>query len=58
MPIKVSNRGDGGSTIEWLTRGARWAVDNGARVISASYSGVDSSSIQTTGAYIKRRWGL
>jgi subtilisin family serine protease len=58
MPIRVSNDAGGGSSIEWLTRGARWAVDNGAKVISASYSGVDSSAIQTTGTYIKTRGGL
>jgi hypothetical protein len=58
MPIRVSNETNGNASITTLTRGARWASDNGARVINTSYSGVSSSSVQTTGAYIKARNGL
>ncbi|MEM9166838.1 MAG: S8 family serine peptidase [Planctomycetota bacterium] len=58
MPIKVSNRGDGTASSTDLTRGARWAVDNGARVINVSYSGVASSTFQTTGLYVENRGGL
>lgn len=53
MPIRVTNSSGGSSSIGALTAGARWAADNGARVISTSYSGVSSSSVQTTGQYIK-----
>lgn len=53
MPIRVTNSTGGGSSITALTAGARWAADNGARVISTSYSGVDSAAVQTTGNYIK-----
>lgn len=57
MPIRVTNSSGGGSTMGWLNSGATWAVDNGARAINTSYSGVESSSVQTTGAYIKSRGG-
>jgi thermitase len=53
MPIRVTNSSGGGSSIAALTDGARWAADNGARVISTSYSGVDAAAVQTTGNYIK-----
>lgn len=54
MPIKVVTGGGGSSTIAILTGGAVWASDHGARVVSTSFSGFDSSSsVQTTGDYIK-----
>ena len=52
MPIRVSNRSDGSASITDITNGARWAVENGAQVANASYSGVTSSSVQSTGSYI------
>lgn len=58
MPIRVSNSSGGGATYEWLSRGARWAADNGAKTISASYSGVDSSVIEETGQYVRSRNAL
>jgi len=53
MPIRVSDTSSGNSSIAALTAGARWAGDNGARVVSTSYSGVDSASVGTTGTYLK-----
>ncbi len=53
MPVRVTNSTGGSSSITALTAGATWAADNGARVISTSYSGVSSASVQTTGNYIK-----
>jgi hypothetical protein len=53
MPVRVSNSSGGGSSIATLTHAGRWAADNGARIINTSYSGVSSSSVQTTGEYIK-----
>lgn len=53
MPIRVTNSSGGSSQLSYLTNGARWAADNGARVISTSYSGVSSASVGTTGTYIK-----
>lgn len=53
MPIRVTNSTGGSASLTALTAGARWAADNGARVVSTSYSGFSSSSVQTTGNYIK-----
>jgi len=53
MPIKVTSGSGGSSSITALTAGARYAADNGARVISTSFSGFTNSAVQTTGNYIK-----
>ncbi len=53
MPVRVSNSSGGSSSIAALNAGIRWAADNGARVISTSYSGVTTASVQTTGNYCK-----
>lgn len=55
MMVRVSNSSGGSSTIDILTRGARWAVDNGAKTVSTSYSGVSHSSVETTGQYLRAR---
>jgi subtilisin family serine protease len=55
MMVRTSNSPGGGSTIDQITGGSRWAADNGARVVSASYSGVDASPVGTTGTYIKTK---
>ncbi|MFW5652981.1 MAG: S8 family peptidase, partial [Planctomycetota bacterium] len=52
MPIRVTNSSGGGAFMSDITGGARWAVENGAQVANASYSGVQSSSVQSTGEYI------
>ncbi len=53
LPVRVSNFSNGGAYYSDLEAGARWAAENGARTISASYSGVNNTSIQTTGAYCR-----
>lgn len=58
MPVRISNSSGGSSQISWMTLGQQWAVDNGARVISTSYSGVESSAFQTTGQYITNHNGI
>ncbi|MBC8328279.1 MAG: S8 family serine peptidase [Planctomycetes bacterium] len=58
MPVRVSNDPGGGAYLSDLTDGARWAVENGAKTISASYTGVQDPSIQTTGAYVRSMGGL
>lgn len=52
MMIRVTNSSGGGASLTDLIEGARWAAENGAKSVSTSYSGVDSSSIQTTGVYV------
>ncbi len=58
LPVRVSNSASGSAYYSDLEQGARWAVDNGAKTISASYSGVQGPSIQTTGAYVRSQGGL
>ncbi len=58
MPVRVSNDPGGGAYLSDLEQGARWAVDNGARTISASYTGVENLSISTTGTYVRSQDGL
>jgi subtilisin family serine protease len=53
MMIRVSDSSSGGSSIEVLTRAARWAAENGAHSVSTSYTGINSTSIDTTGDYIR-----
>ncbi|MFT7516735.1 MAG: thermitase [Myxococcota bacterium] len=58
MPVRCTNSSGGGAYLSDLTDGARWASDNGARAISVSYSGGESSSVNSTGAYIRGQNGL
>jgi len=58
MPVRVSNALNGSASLSNILAGARWAVDRGAKVVSSSYTGVQNSSVQTTGAYIKSSGGL
>lgn len=53
MPIRVSEAPNGGASYEALLEGARWAAENGALVVSASYSGIGYEAIETTGQYIR-----
>ncbi len=56
MPIRVTPSGTSGSASSAnLDQAARWAADNGATVVNTSFSGVDGSNVQTTGAYCKAR---
>jgi len=58
MPVRTTNSPTGGASLSDILAGARWAVDNGARIASCSYSGVDAGSINTSGQYIWDRGGL
>ena len=58
MPVRCTNSSGGGAYLSDLTDGARWAADNGARAISVSYSGGESSSVESTGSYIRSQNGL
>ena len=53
MPIRVSESAGGGASMDALLEGQRWATENGAKVVSASYSGIGYAAIETTGAYIR-----
>lgn len=58
MPVKVVVGGSGSASTSALTSGARWAADNGARVVSCSFSGISASTFQTTGAYLRTKNAL
>ncbi len=58
MMCRVTDSPGGGAAINELTEAARWAIDNGAKSASTSYSGVNSAGIQTTGEYIKSKGGV
>lgn len=58
MMCRTSNSPGGGASQDDILDGARWAVDHGAKSVSASYSGVGGQAIETTGQYIKNRGGL
>ena len=56
--VKTSNSPSGGASFDDILTGARWAVDNGSKTMSASYSGVDNPSVGVTGTYVKSKGGL
>ncbi len=58
MPVRASNEPTGSAVLSTVLAGCRWAADNGAKVINASYSGVNATSVQTTGAYVRDRNGI
>lgn len=53
MPIRVSEATNGGASYENLLQGIQWAAENGAMVISTSYSGIGYPPIETTGEYVR-----
>ncbi len=58
MPVRTSNSSGGGASMGDITNGVRWASDNGARSVSASYSGVNSSTVGTTGTHVRNEGTL
>jgi len=58
LPIRATNSSSGNASMSDLTHGALWAIQNGARTVSVSYTGVDSSSVGSTGTKIKNIGGL
>ncbi len=63
MPIRVTNNPNGSAALWDIDQGARWAAENGARVVSTSFTGVRASSNDTTGAYLRTLgalwvWGI
>lgn len=56
--MRVTDSTDGSASLANLTLAARTAVDRGDRVASVSYSGVNSSSVFTTGDYVRSKGSL
>ena len=53
MPIRVTNNTNGTASSFDIIEGARWAAENGAHVVNASFSGGTSGSNNSAGAYLK-----
>ncbi len=58
MPVRASNDPTGSAVLSNVLNGCRWAVDHGAKVINASYAGVNAMSVETTGAYVRDHGGI
>jgi hypothetical protein len=56
--LRVSNDPSGSASLSDLQHAARTSIENGDRVASVSYSGVDSSSNLSTASYVKSIGGL
>ncbi len=57
MPIRASNYASGAAFLSDVLYGASWAAYYGAKVVSVSYTGVESSSIEPTGLVIRQSYG-
>lgn len=57
MPVRVSDSPGGGAFFDDILGGARWGAENGAKVSSCSYSGVDQEVVEESGAYIRTKGG-
>lgn len=55
LPIRVTNRSDGGAFVSTMANAIRAAADRGARVINLSYSGVQFKAIDDAARYANRR---
>jgi subtilisin family serine protease len=58
MPVRVTDSADGTALMSDIAEGAVWAARNGARVVNCSYTGVDTSTAQATGATVRAEGGL
>ena len=58
MPIKATPGSSGSTALGNLTRGARWAAENGATVVNVSFSGVGGPAINATGNYVAEQGAL
>lgn len=56
--IRVTDSTDGSASLSNLTLAARTAADSGDRVASVSYSGVNSSSVFSTGTYVRSKGAM
>ncbi len=56
--MRVTDSSTGSASLSNLTTAARVAADAGDRVASVSYSGVNSSTVFTTGTYVRSRSAL
>lgn len=58
MPIRATNQSSGNASMSDILHGAEWAALNSAKVISASYTGVQAPAVGATGSYIASLGGV
>jgi len=58
MPVKVTSGASGGAYISDVLDGVAWAVQNGAKVVNASFAGVQMSSVEAIGEYCRENGAL
>lgn len=58
IPIKISNREDGAAYTSDMAEAIRYAADHGAKVVSLSYTGACSATIDSAGDYLRSKGGL
>ncbi len=58
MPVRASGVPSGAASFGDIQNGALWAANNGARVISVSYTGVEDPGINTLGQNLRNRGAL
>ncbi|MFM7135332.1 MAG: S8 family serine peptidase, partial [Planctomycetota bacterium] len=56
--MRVTDSADGSASLSNLTLAARTAADRGDKVASVSYSGVNNSTVFTTGTYVRSKNAL
>jgi len=54
----ASAGGSGGTSLNAILHGAEWAIENGAKTSSCSWTGVEAPAIGDSGTYIKSIGGL
>lgn len=57
MPVRASNSPSGSAFLSDVLSGVAWASAHGARVVSVSYAGVESPSVESVGASILSSYG-
>ena len=59
LPIRITDRTDGGAYYSDMAQGIIWAADNGARVANLSYNGAAGSlSVSNAGDYMRSKGGV
>lgn len=58
MPIRATNQVTGVTPRSELLEGATWAIENGAKVVSVSYTDVQFADVETLGAWARTQGAL
>lgn len=58
MPVRITDDPSGTAYYSKIAAGVTWAADHGAKVVTNSYSGYLSSSVQSAAAYLQSKGGI